>query len=75
MSMETETRSAPDLSLVREAFLCATMNGDSETEIAIASEIRSSDERVKIISLTGIAMDDSRLSRERECYRQVAKNQ
>ena len=47
----------------REAFLCATMNGDSE--IAIASEMRSSDDIVKIISLLGIAMDDSRLSREK----------
>lgn len=34
MSIETEIRSTPFLSLVRVAFLCATMNADSESAIA-----------------------------------------
>lgn len=48
MSKETETRSAPDLSLLRVAFLWTTMNGtsevanDAETSMKTAmAEIRS----------------------------------
>lgn len=47
MSMETETRSAPDLSLLSETFLCAKMKGTS-TELPSADETRNRPNRAKI---------------------------
>ena len=51
ISMETETLSAPDLSLVKEAFLWAIMKGPSELaivdehkNIAAIAEIRNRDD-------------------------------
>lgn len=38
MSMETETRSTPDLSRERLAFLCATMKGASEIVASVAEK-------------------------------------
>lgn len=61
MSMETETRSAPDLSLLSETFLCAKMKGTS-TELPSADETRNRPNRAKIgawraIGVAGADMD------------------
>lgn len=44
MSTETETRSAPDLSLVRVAFLCATTKG---TSTELPREVDTSKRKIK----------------------------
>ena len=49
MLMEMETRSMPDLSLVREAFLCTTMKGESEI-VASVEEMRNRAVKEKIIN-------------------------
>lgn len=58
----------PDWRFVRVAFLCATMNGDSEIENA--AEMKNRSERAKIIESFGIAIE-----REREGYGQLSEEQ
>ncbi|KAK9271583.1 hypothetical protein L1049_001944 [Liquidambar formosana] len=57
--METETRSAPDLSLVSATFLCATMNGASETASVDDVNSRATITQIRA-SMIRFAMDDDR---------------
>lgn len=55
--METETRSAPDLRRLRDAFLCATMKGTSE--LANDDEIKKRAIKTENSELvTGFAIDE-----------------
>lgn len=58
--METETRSAPDLSLLREAFLWETMKGESELASADVNRNRATiaEMRALLIGFFAISISD-----------------